>query len=46
MVDRLLEKGANINAEPAGWKGRAALQAAPEGGHLEIAELLRRAGAI
>ena len=39
-------KGANVNAEPAHSSGRTALQGASERGHLVIAELLRRAGAI
>ena len=45
MVDRLLEKGANVNVEAAVILGRTAPQAASEGGHLAIVDRLLEKGA-
>ena len=45
MVEKLLKAKAYINAAPASWKGRTALQAAAEGGHLEVVEKLLEAKA-
>ena len=45
VVDRLLEKGADVNAEPARVKGRTALQGASEAGHLEVVNRLIEKGA-
>jgi len=42
IVDRLLEKGANVDAEAAGVLGNTAMQAASERGHLAVVERLRR----
>ena len=44
MVEKLLANGAEINA-PAGRQGSTALQAASEGGHTQVVELLRKYGA-
>ena len=44
VVERLLEKGADVNAAP-GYYGIIALQIASRGGQCEIAERLRKAGA-
>jgi len=40
-----LEKGADVNAAPASWCGRTALQAAAEGGHLAVVDRLLEKGA-
>ena len=45
MVERLLAAKADVNAAAARYGGRTALQAAAEGGHLVVVELLRAAGA-
>ena len=39
-MDRLLEKGANVNANVAQYYGRTAHQAASEGGHLAVVDRL------
>jgi hypothetical protein len=44
VVERLLQEKADVNAEPARYDGRTALQAAAEGGHLEIVKLLESGG--
>ena len=45
VVNRLSEKGANVNAEPAWKKGGTALQGASEEGHLEVVNRLSEKGA-
>ena len=45
MIQLLLELNANVNATPAWWRGRTALQAASENGHLEAVRLLLEWGA-
>jgi len=45
VVNRLLEKGANVNAAPAEEGGRTALQGASEGGHIEVVNRLLEKGA-
>ena len=45
MVKALIAAGARVNAPAAGWKGRTALQAAAECGHINIVETLVDAGA-
>jgi len=45
IVEQLLEKGANVNAEPVGKRGRTALQGASEGGHLGVVIRLLKKGA-
>ena len=40
IVKRLLQEKADVNAPPAGYRGRTALQAAAEGGHLAVVERL------
>ena len=44
VLNRLLEFGANPNADPAGSKGRTALQAAAGNGHIEVVNQLLAAG--
>lgn len=44
LVARLLDAGADVNGR-AGWGGQTPLQTAAVGGHTEIVEMLRRAGA-
>jgi len=44
VVNRLLEKGADVNAAPASSFGRTALQAASEGGHLAVVDRLLEQG--
>ena len=44
MVERLLQKKADVNAADS-YNGRTALQAAAGGGHLDVVERLRAAGA-
>jgi ankyrin repeat protein len=45
ITQLLLSQGAEINATPAEYYGRTALQAASEAGHLEIVQLLLEKGA-
>lgn len=46
VVQRLLDAKADVNAAASGGGvGRTALQAAAEGGHLEVIELLKSFGA-
>ncbi|ROV91507.1 hypothetical protein VMCG_09439 [Cytospora schulzeri] len=45
IVRRMLEAGADVNAE-AGWHRQTPLQTAAVGGHVEIVEMLRAAGAV
>ncbi|KAF6787047.1 ankyrin repeat-containing protein [Colletotrichum sojae] len=45
VVERLLDAGAKVNADPARDDGRTALQAASGGGHVEVVERLLDAGA-
>ena len=45
MVERPLEAGADVNAKPAEYPGRTALQAAAGGGHQAVVERLLNAGA-
>jgi hypothetical protein len=44
-VERLLATGADVNAAADYGGGRTALQAAARGGHLDVVERLRQAGA-
>lgn len=45
LVELLLERGANINAEPATNRGRTALQAAAGGAHFDLVKLFLERGA-
>ncbi|KAJ4376367.1 hypothetical protein N0V83_001650 [Neocucurbitaria cava] len=45
LVKRLLEKGANVNAKPAGINGATAIQFAAINGNFEIVNMLLQAGA-
>ena len=40
MVERLLQEYADVNAPAASEYGKTALQAAAEGGHLDVVEML------
>lgn len=45
VVQRLLAKGANVNTKPVKYRGSTAVQFTAMTGHLEVLELLIRAGA-
>jgi hypothetical protein len=45
VVDRLLAEKADVNDKASWYNGRAALQAAAGGGHLDVVERLKIAGA-
>jgi ankyrin repeat protein len=45
-VSILIERGANLDVEDAYHPGKTALQLARERGHLDVVEILEKAGAL